>query len=205
MVDHRLVEYIKNQFSRGVSEEEIKRTLATAGWSERDIENAIILSQTPPQPQERGMPAVAENEPGRIKKSVKEKAVPGRIGFILGLLAGVILISVLSLNFVIYFFAPEPNPVFIYILGGTSASDYMQKVVFLKSPSGLFSSILLLFFVMMLIYAVLKMRDPEKHKKMGKFVVIYSLVILIATLGSYTGIIASILGIAGGLLGWKGK
>jgi len=35
--------------------------------------------------------------------------------------------------------------------------------------------------------------------------VIYSVVILIATLGSYTSIIACILGIAGGLLGWKGK
>lgn len=57
----------------------------------------------------------------------------------------------------------------------------------------------------MLLYAAFKLRDPEKHEKMGKFVIVYSVIILAITFGSYTGIIGGVLGIIGGLLGWKGK
>jgi hypothetical protein len=64
-----------------------------------------------------------------------------------------------------------------------------------------------LFVGSMMLYAAIKTRNPEKHKKMGKMVLVYTIVIFLVAGGfvSYTNIIFLALGIAGGLLAWKGK
>jgi hypothetical protein len=220
MVDRRLVVYIKEQLSYGLSRDEITSSLLGAGWPRGEIEEAFRLSQrTPGAPAETNLPfrTAWQEGAGEGREAGGERATErrqarreggmsvGKAGFVVSLVAGIILIVVLSLNFVIYFFAPEPNPVMTYLLGGTSEVDYLKTVVWMKSPTGLVSNVILLFFVVMLLYAAIKIRKPEKHEKMGKFVIVYSVIILVVAFGSYTGIIAGVLGIIGGLLGWKGK
>ncbi len=46
MVDQRLVDYIKKEFYKGEPEEQIIAKLRNAGWSEIDIDDAIISAHT---------------------------------------------------------------------------------------------------------------------------------------------------------------
>lgn len=44
MVDQRLLDYIKTNLSRGISLEEIRKTLLSYGWSNKDIDEAVNLA-----------------------------------------------------------------------------------------------------------------------------------------------------------------
>ena len=52
MINQELLNYIKQQSSRGISKEEIKNNLITSGWSETDINEAfaLVFDPVPPPP-----------------------------------------------------------------------------------------------------------------------------------------------------------
>ena len=197
MVDDRLIEYIKNSLNRGISEANIRNSLVKSGWSKSDIDNAFSYLRMQPQ---NTPPAPLPTKPESIKGANNSRNA--RYGFIFSVISSIIIFCGILINLYVILFVTAPSPSILQFFG-VDTSTY-TAIYFLKSVFGWISTAIIAFFGIMIFFGALKLRRGEKVKKMGILIVIYSIIIFFFVSG-ILGKIASIFGIVGGLLGYKGR
>lgn len=98
MVNQQLLDYIKQQSQQGISQEQIKSSLMSSGWQEKDIEEGFAFIQNP----------VSQSQPVPAAPSPATASLPGaavilgqawgiyrrRIGTFLGIMAIPLLITI---------------------------------------------------------------------------------------------------------------
>lgn len=88
MADERLVNYIRDNLSRGYSPDSLRQTLVNQGWNINQVDEAINIAQAPsPQPQTPSAPQAKPSRP----TGVTIICVLGFLGAILVLFSGILL------------------------------------------------------------------------------------------------------------------
>jgi len=197
MTDDKLIEYIKSSLNRGISEANIRNSLIKSGWNESDVNNAFSYLRMQPQ---NIPPTPLPANPGSIKGANNSNIA--RYGFIFSLISAIIVFCGILMNLYVILFVTVPSPSILQFFGVDTST--FTAIYFLKSIFGWISTAIIAFFGLMIFFGALKLRRGDKVKKMGILIVIYSIIIFFFVFG-ILGTIASIFGIVGGLLGYKGR
>ena len=233
MVDQRVVDYIFFQIRSGMPSERIIQSLLDSGWSKEQIKEIFDFIQNPEKKEERAEEAFQEqpsfmmNEPHEpqpqesqaryepIRMDARPKPAKlqtaqtpehqpsdqpkktGKIGFALSIIAAVAVLC--RILFVVVF----------YIFPVSGMLDFIIPYIYsVKVEQDMVSVIIFLFVTSMMLYAAAGTMSQKRHGLMGKLVIVYAVAIfLIEAITSINpiGISLMALGIAGGLLAWKGK
>ncbi|MFH1237403.1 MAG: hypothetical protein V1648_03290, partial [Candidatus Aenigmatarchaeota archaeon] len=121
----------------------------------------------------------------------------GKIGFVLSMIAALAVLCRILIVVISYLF-----PV-------SGMLDFIVPYIYtVKVEQDMISVIIFLFLTSVMLYAAAGTRSQKRHGLMGKLVIVFSVAIfLVEAITSINLIGASLmaLGVAGGLLAWKGK
>ena len=99
--------------------------------------------------------------------------------------------------------------VILYIFPVSGVLDFIVPCIYsVKVEQDMMPVIIFLFLTSMMLYAAASTRSQKRHGLMGKLVIVFSVAIFLieaVTSINVIGISLMALGVAGGLLAWKGK
>jgi hypothetical protein len=218
MVDQRVVDYIFSQIRSGMPSESIIQSLLDSGWSKEQIKEIFDFIQNPekkeetafhdqpsfimdsqPQEQFRERQEPVQPEPAiqPVQSPPEQPKKTGKIGFALSMIAALAVLCRILIVVILYIF-----PV-------SGVLDFIVPCIYsVKVEQDMMSVIIFLFLTSVMLYAAAGTRSQKRHGLMGKLVIVFSVAIfLIEAVTSINpiGISLMVIGVAGGLLAWKGK
>ena len=114
MVDKRLIDYLRNGISKGLTTESLRKTLVRQGWQVSDVDNAIAAVQNPTASQKN-----TESHEGGTQKGSNKKYI-----VIIGIVIAVSIVVPIALPIMIQLSQP-------YALRGMTADfDVPPRMIF---------------------------------------------------------------------------